>query len=94
MSHINQVDRVANLGYWVRNSCLRGGVATRAALLLSNFGLCELKLNRIEIVVAVENLASQRVAEKVGALREGVMRNRLLLWGKPHDAIMFSLITA
>jgi RimJ/RimL family protein N-acetyltransferase len=49
-------------------------------------------LNRIEILVAVDNLASQRVAAKVGAVREGILRNRLLLHGKIHDAVMFSLI--
>jgi RimJ/RimL family protein N-acetyltransferase len=63
-----------------------------AALLLGDFGFKELKLNRIEILVAVDNLASQRVAAKVGAVREGVLRNRLLLHGKIHDAVIFSLI--
>jgi ribosomal-protein-serine acetyltransferase len=36
-------------------------------------------------------MVSQRVAEKSGALREGVLRNRLLLHGKIHDAAMYSL---
>jgi RimJ/RimL family protein N-acetyltransferase len=60
--------------------------------LLADFGFKELKLNRIETLVAVDNLASQRVAAKVGAVREGILRNRLLLRGKIHDAVMFSLI--
>ena len=60
--------------------------------LLADYGFKELKLNRIEILVAVDNLASQRVAAKAGAVREGILRNRLLLHGKIHDAVMFSLI--
>ena len=92
LNHINSVDKVANLGYWVRSSRVNHGIATTAALLLSQFGFHELKLNRIEILVAVENKASQRVAEKVEALKEGIMRNRLLLHGKAHDAVIFSLI--
>jgi RimJ/RimL family protein N-acetyltransferase len=32
------------------------------------------------------------VAEKVGAVREGVLRNRLMLHGTIHDAVIFSLI--
>jgi RimJ/RimL family protein N-acetyltransferase len=42
--------------------------------------------------VAIENKASQGVAVKAGAMREGILRNRLLLHGKIHDAVMFSLI--
>src|SRR3990172_4536404 len=85
--------KFANLGYWVRTSRTKQGVATAATLLLARFGFDELKLNRIEIVVATGNYASQRVAEKAGATREGVLRNRLILKGKPVvDAVMFSLI--
>lgn len=94
LNHINTTDRVANLGYWVRSSRVNHGIATTATLLLSQFGFRELKLNRIEIVIAVENKTSQRVAEKVGARREGIMYNRILLHDKTHDAVMFSLIPA
>jgi RimJ/RimL family protein N-acetyltransferase len=32
------------------------------------------------------------VAEKVGAVREGVLRRRLELDGESHDAVMLSLV--
>jgi len=83
---------VANLGYWVRTSRTRQGVATAATLLLARFGFDRLTLNRIEILIAVDNRASQRVAERVGAVREGVLRNRLVVRDAEHDAVMFSLI--
>lgn len=92
LNHINKTDKVTNLGYWVRSSRMKHGIATAATLLLADFGFKELKLNRIEILVAIENKASQRVAIKAGAVREGILRNRLLLQGKIHDAVMFSLI--
>jgi RimJ/RimL family protein N-acetyltransferase len=47
-------------------------------------------LNRLEIVAAVENIPSQRVAEKAGAIREGIARSRLFLNGRFHDAAVFS----
>jgi RimJ/RimL family protein N-acetyltransferase len=84
----------ANLGYWVRSSCAGRGVATVAALLAASFGFTKLALQRIEIVAAVGNVASQRVAERAGAKREGVLRNRLLLHGRAVDAVMYSLIPA
>jgi ribosomal-protein-serine acetyltransferase len=91
-SDFRENNTVANLGYWVRSSRVKQGIATAATLLLAEFGFKELKLNRIEIMAAIENTASQRVAVKAGAVREGVMRNRFLLEGKVHDAVMFSLI--
>jgi RimJ/RimL family protein N-acetyltransferase len=92
LNKINDIDKVANLGYWVRSSRVKHGIATTATLLLSDFGFKQLNLNRIEILVAIENKASQRVAVKAGAMREGLLRNRLLLHGKIHEAVMFSLI--
>jgi RimJ/RimL family protein N-acetyltransferase len=82
----------ANLGYWVRTDSTSRGVATRATRLIARFGFEELGLARLEIVVAVENQASLRVAEKAGATREGILRNRLAHDNGFADAMMFSLI--
>lgn len=93
LNQFSQATPRANLGYWVRTSATGRGAASTAARLVARFGFEELHLERIEIVAAVGNLTSQRVAEKTGAQREGVLRKRLVLHGKPHDAVMFSLIT-
>jgi ribosomal-protein-serine acetyltransferase len=92
LNRIHIIDKVANLGYWIRTSQTRQGVAANAALLLVRFGFQQLQLKRIEIIAAVENVASQRVAEKIGAVREGVLRNRLILQDQVHDAVLFSII--
>ena len=92
IDRIHPVHRFANLGYWIRTSRTREGAATEATGLLAKFGFLELKLMRIEIVVDGRNLASQKVAEKVGALREGLLRNRVNSGGEFRDAYMFSLV--
>jgi RimJ/RimL family protein N-acetyltransferase len=92
---LNQLDRFnrrANLGYWVRASATGRGVATRAARLLTNWAVLETDLDRLEIVVALGNRASLRVAEKVGGVREGILRHRLWIHGVAHDAVIFSLL--
>jgi RimJ/RimL family protein N-acetyltransferase len=94
---LNQFNRdhdFANLGYWVRSSSTGRGVATAAVLLAARLGFEDSGLHRIEIVAAVGNIASQKVAEKAKARREGVLRNRLLLHNRPHDAVMYSLVMA
>jgi len=92
LNHINHNSRIANIGYWVRTSWTKRGVASAAVRLLAQFGLGKLKLNRIEIMVAVGNKTSQRVAEKVGARQEGILRNRIVVRDRVYDAVMFSLI--
>jgi ribosomal-protein-serine acetyltransferase len=63
----------ANVGYWVRTGQTGQGVATAAVLLIARFGFEDLGLQRLELLVAADNLASRRVAEKVGATFEGVL---------------------
>ena len=92
---LNRIDvqqRCANLGYWVGEAQRGKGLATRAAAHAAAFGFDELELARIEIVALPDNVASQRVAEKLGALREGVFRNRIVLAGGARDAVVFSLV--
>jgi RimJ/RimL family protein N-acetyltransferase len=94
---LNRIDyqyMTANLGYWVRKPYYNQGVASAAALLLARFGFERLRFNRIEIKAAIGNTASQRVAEKIGAVREGVLRNLINHNGKILDGVMYSLIPA
>lgn len=94
---LNQVDsshRSANLGYWVGEPHRRRGVAVAAAIQVARFGFGPLGLVRIEIVTTPGNHASQAVAEKLGATREAVARNRLVVRGVPTDALVYSLVPA
>jgi len=68
----------------------RRGIASEAVRLVREWAFEHTDLVRLEVVVAVENLASQRVAEKAGAFREGILRSRLMLQGSTHDAVMYS----
>ena len=79
LNNINQTHNFANLGYWIRTDRTGRDVATAAVRLVAKFGFETLGFTRLEIVAAVGNEASQRVAEKTGATREGVLRNRLVM---------------
>ncbi len=92
LNHLIPTYRMANLGYWVRSSRAGEGIAGSAALLVAQFGFEHLGLTRAEIVVSAGNVRSQRVAQKIGARREGMLRNRILVRGELHDAVMYSLI--
>jgi len=92
LAPIHRQHRFANLLYWVRTSQIGHGIAPAAVKLLAQFGFETLALQRIEIIMAVDNQASRRVAEKVGAKCEGTLRNRLFLHGRSHHAYMYSLL--
>ena len=92
LNDISKTNNYANLGYWVRTSATGKGYATSAVRLLTSFGFEDAGFHRLEIIAAVDNKASQRVAEKAGAQREGILRNRLTIHGKLHDAVSYSLM--
>jgi ribosomal-protein-serine acetyltransferase len=92
LNFVNRNHQMANLGYWVRSSETGRGVAAKAAKLVAQFGLDRLGFQRIEIIAATANVASQRVAEKTGAVKEAVLRKRLRLHGEPVDGVLYSLV--
>ena len=59
----------------------------------TRWGLDDLGLSRVELLAEVGNTASQRVAEKAGFTREGVLRSaRRDRHGTPHDFVVFSSV--
>lgn len=93
LNQFNPPNGFCNLGYWVRQSWQRQGAAFAAVQALSQFAFAELKLGRIEIVVAQHNLPSLSLAERSGAVRECLARNRLKVHGDFTDAYVFSLVS-
>jgi RimJ/RimL family protein N-acetyltransferase len=90
---INSHQYRGHVGYWVAAPARGRGVCTDALRLLSRWALDELELQRLELITDPDNLASQRVAEKVGFQREGVLRAHLRHPdGRIRDSVMFSLL--
>lgn len=94
LNQINIQHRFCNLGYWVRQSAQRQGVALACVQALVDYAFSTLQLHRVEIVVALGNHASAGVARKAGAQFECVARNRLFIHGTPVSASVFSLVPA
>jgi RimJ/RimL family protein N-acetyltransferase len=92
LNQINWIHNIGNLGYWIGTKFTGRGFASAATRLCAEFGFSELKLNRIEIVAAKDNIPSQKVAEKAGAKKECLARKRLAVGKKIHDAFVYSLI--
>jgi ribosomal-protein-serine acetyltransferase len=92
LSDYSSEHKHAMLGYWIRSSRTRQGIGTHAAALVCRAGFEDLGLIRIGIMVPASNRASRRVAEKLGAIQEGVLRRKLVLPAGPADVIAYGLL--
>ena len=82
-----------HIGYWMAPQARRRGRTTAALRALSRWAIEELGLGRLELATDQHNIASQRVAEKAGFQREGVLRAMLpTREGARRDGVMFSLL--
>jgi RimJ/RimL family protein N-acetyltransferase len=78
------------LGYIVPRAERGRGVATEMLRQLTRWALDEAGALRIVLVIDVENAASERVAERCGYVREGVMRSIHLKQDVRVDAAIWS----
>ncbi|KAK1314644.1 hypothetical protein QJS10_CPA06g00451 [Acorus calamus] len=82
----------ASIGYGVAHEYWGRGIVTRAVEVVVS-GIFEERphLRRLDGLVDVENLGSQRVLEKAGFVREGVLRKYMVVKGRTRDMIMYSV---
>jgi ribosomal-protein-alanine N-acetyltransferase len=80
------------LGYWLLPEGRGKGRATRALRLVARWALDRPGVARLELVTAPDNTASQRVAERSGFRREGVLRSYHEVNGRREDVVFFSLL--
>jgi RimJ/RimL family protein N-acetyltransferase len=85
-------DRRAEVGYWLGVDARGHGHATRAVRLICNWGFHELGLERIALIAAVDNPASQSVAQRAGFTREALLRSYLQGIDGRLDAVCFGLL--
>lgn len=81
------------IGYtWYGADFRRTHVNTATKLLLLGHAFDELQANRIEFQTDVRNTASQKALERIGAVREGVLRqNRTYPDGLVRDSVLYSV---
>jgi RimJ/RimL family protein N-acetyltransferase len=68
--------REAEIGYLVAPPWRGRGIAGRAVALLTDWGFETLGLVRLELRIDIDNGASERVAERLGYVRDGILRSK------------------
>lgn len=92
MHHINQQNKIGEIGYWLADGLQGRGIITRCCKALINYGFTALELNRIEIKCAVANDRSRAIAEKLHFKQEGILRQAEWLNGKFIDLYLYALL--
>lgn len=90
--HVSRLARTGEIGYWIRTDRTTNGIATEATKALMRVGFDVLNMHKIVLRIAVGNRASERVAEKLGFVREGVLREELLIRGIWTDHTLYSIL--
>jgi RimJ/RimL family protein N-acetyltransferase len=82
----------AEVGYWLVAGARGRGHATRAVRLICTWGFAALGLERIALLAAAGNPASQHVAERAGFTREALLRSHTAARSGRDDMVAFALL--
>ncbi|MFI2434191.1 GNAT family N-acetyltransferase [Streptomyces sp. NPDC018693] len=79
--HVRSTELSYIVAPWARGE----GYASEAALATAQWLFTDQKLERIELRTAADNTASQQVAQKIGCISEGVLRNACIARARTED---------
>jgi RimJ/RimL family protein N-acetyltransferase len=84
--------RSASLGYCYDDAAWGQGYATEAGRALLQWAFDTLEINRIQAETDTRNVASARVLEKLGFVREGMLREDCVVNGDVSDSWVYGLL--
>ena len=83
---------VASIGYYLKPSMWGKGYGTEVIGSVIHFGFHQLGLHRVEAGCDTRNVASYRVMEKNGMLREGILRENKRIHGEWRTSYIYSIL--
>jgi ribosomal-protein-alanine N-acetyltransferase len=90
--NVDAANRRGEVGYWLLRAARGRGLATRAVRLVCAYAFDRLGLERLELLTLPGNAASERVAERAGFRREGLLREYRRSSSGRVDVTAFSLL--
>jgi len=95
LQSISWVDRNAEIAFLLGEKKYWGkGVMYEAGKLLIDHGFNSLNLHRIHCGTSSENVGMQRLAEKLGMIREGARKEAIYKNGQYYDIVEFGIINS
>ncbi|MFS4471824.1 GNAT family N-acetyltransferase [Chryseobacterium sp. T20] len=85
-------DDKAELGYWIGIPYWNKGYVTEAAKAIVDFGLNEMRFNKIFATHFLHNPASGRIMEKIGMEQEAVLKQEMKKDGEYFDIVRYCIL--
>jgi ribosomal-protein-serine acetyltransferase len=90
---INGMHGSADIGYWASAAYAGRGLVTRSVAALVDLAFGPLGLHRVELRAATRNARSRAVAERLGLVHEGTLRDAELLASGHVDLEIYSVLS-
>ncbi|MGK8207445.1 GNAT family N-acetyltransferase [Burkholderia cenocepacia] len=90
--HANAQCRRAEIGFSLRRAYWGGGYMREAASAMLDHAFDTLRLHRIEADIDPRNIASARLLERLGFVREGLLRDRWIVGDEVSDSALYGLL--
>ena len=82
----------AEIGYWLGESFWGRGIVTEALVLVTDYVFTTGNLLRLFALPFADNVASTRVLEKAGFVREATLRSSSVKYGQPRDQALYARV--
>lgn len=83
---------VGELGFILNRRFWGQGLSLEMIGLILHYGFTVMRLERIESWVPLDNVRSWRILERIGMVREGILRRHRLYRGEPKDRVVYGLL--
>ncbi len=92
IGNLDIASKKASIGYWLSEDYQGKGIMTMATKAVLNYAFETLDLNRVELKIASKNSKSTSIAERLGFIKEGTLRQDEILNGEYHDYNIYSFL--
>ena len=92
ISKIDWKNRTCGLDIKLSDESRGKGIGTESVTLAVDYIFEQLNLNRVEVKILDYNVASQRIFEKLGFVKEGILRDSIFKNGKYNDLFVYGLL--
>lgn len=89
LQHVDWQNRKANIGYWLSRDHEGQGIVIRSVETVVRMAFEDLKLNRLEMYCAQENMRSRAIPERLAFRIEGILRENEWLHDHYVDHIVY-----
>jgi ribosomal-protein-alanine N-acetyltransferase len=94
LCRVNEQCRRAEINYCLKRQYWGHGYMAEAISALIAHAFDTVKLHRIEADIDTRNLASARLLDRLGFIREGVLRERWIVAGELSDSALYGLLAS